>query len=227
MAARIQALHNEIRALSLRFNIDYNDDNPRETIENVCELVLNTITRQEFVSLDYKTASRITSIGEAISNGTLYVSETQTLPRDVGLQNVIVNLVKEGFVDNTQILDELDRRGIEYNVASTKVMAHRVRTDILGVKNTRPLAAIVRDIMDNGSGYVENQDIAKELARRDIEGVERIPEYSNNYLQRIVYDERHKLGLTRVARRALREQRISNELVKHNKQKEKDDATNS
>lgn len=225
MAARIQSLHGEIKALSLRFTIDYNVDDPRKTLEDICDLVLNQYSRADFEDLGYKTASRIVAIGEAIQNGTLYVSETQTLPRDVGLQDVLVNLVREGFVDNKQIIAELDRRGIEYNVASTKVMAHRVRTHILRVKNTRPLSVIVKEIMDDGKGYVENQDVAKELARRDIEGVEKIPEYTNNYLQTLVYKERGRLGLTRVAKRARRDQQIVNKLEAHNE--EKNNATNS
>lgn len=227
MAARIQALHGEIRALSSRFKIEYDESDPRATLEAICNLLLNEISHEEWKALDYKTASRVASIGEAVENGTLYVSESQTLPRDVGLQNVIVNIVKEGLITNKQIMGELDRRGIEYNVESTKVMAHRVRNEILEVKTTRALSTIVREIMDDGKGYIKNSDVAYELARRDIEGVEQIPEYTNNYLQTVIYAERGRLGLTRVAKRKLRDERDAAAVKAHNEEKENNDATNS
>lgn len=206
----------DIRALARRFQVPYNKDDPRNSLEAVCALVLNEYTDKEFKKLSYSEANRIAVLGEAITEGALYVGKKNNLPLDPRIRPLITELVSSGTIGNKEIFLALSKTDIHYDKMVVQVMTRSVRLAITGNAspkgNTRPLRTIVKEIMADGAGFIEQRHIVREVARLKVEGKEPIPEFSPRYLVRLIYDERKRLGFTKMAETKIRNDRMKLEL---------------
>lgn len=210
MSEQLLATFAEIEALCIRFGIPYDKATPRDSLEQVLEAVLDDLSDPEFASLGTKTIRRLTQLGESATNGTLHVDSRDNRPRPQSVRLETLRLIKKGYTI-AEVVKEFEQSDTDWSRTHVISYAAKHRSREMAPKpKPETTRHIVLGIMNGGKGLINTTEILAEVERRKKEKT--MPKYKKSYILSLIFAERKRLGLTRMATNKILEQRIEDSL---------------